>query len=135
MPSTRLSIHFLRIIFRRTFPLVIDYGAPAGARISLIFVPGAVAPRLIYDAAAAAKKRQALCQYSPPFTRLLATHFDNKNSDIELDECFLPCEPSNSGQLLRTATSRKFFLERYRSMSLRMQGGVQIGDIVDTRYS
>jgi hypothetical protein len=34
------------------------YGDPAGARVSLIFIPGAFAPRLIYDAAAAAKARR-----------------------------------------------------------------------------
>jgi hypothetical protein len=56
MPSTHFSIHLLHIIFRRTFPLVNDYGGPAGARVSLIVIPGAVAPRLIYDAAAAAKE-------------------------------------------------------------------------------
>jgi hypothetical protein len=55
--STHLSIDLLHIIFRRTFPLVNNYGAPAGARVSIIFIPGAFAPRLIYDAAAAAKKR------------------------------------------------------------------------------
>jgi hypothetical protein len=32
MPSTHLGIHLLRIVFRRTFRLVNDYGAPAGAR-------------------------------------------------------------------------------------------------------
>jgi hypothetical protein len=33
------------------------YGAPAGARVSSIVIPGAFAARLIYDAAAAAKKK------------------------------------------------------------------------------
>jgi hypothetical protein len=55
------------------------YGDPAGARVSLTFIPGAFAPRLIYDAAAAAKKKTSTlpvftCFRAPALTRILATH-------------------------------------------------------------
>jgi hypothetical protein len=55
------------------------YGDPAGARVSLIFIPGAFAARLIYDAAAAAKKRKSTlpvftCFRETALTRFLATH-------------------------------------------------------------
>jgi hypothetical protein len=61
------------------------YGDPAGARVSLIFIPGAFAARLIYDAAAAAKKQTSTlpvltCFRAPALTRLLATHLASMKS-------------------------------------------------------
>jgi succinyl-CoA synthetase alpha subunit len=43
-----------------------DCGAPAGAEASLIFIPGAFAARLIYDAAAAAKNEKRLAGMTAP---------------------------------------------------------------------